>query len=97
MNMQIIMTLMFLTVFSVNSWAVDEGTQNSEGNAPEDCSMSITTAAAVTQDNLESGVSDDTAIFGTVTGTCNSEDGFRYQIKADGDICEFKHGTIMLQ
>ncbi len=76
------------------SFANDDDTQNPSVAIGESCSMSTSTAAAVTQDNLESGVTDNTAIFGTVTTSCNSADGFKYQIKADGPTCVFKHATL---
>ena len=60
----------------------------------EVCTMTTTTAAAVTQSNLESGATNDTAIFGTVTGDCNSAEGFKYQVVADGATCVFKHATL---
>ena len=72
----------------------DDEAQAPSVTVPESCTISTTAAAAVTKANLESGVTNDATIFGTVTGTCNSASGFKYQIKADGNVCEFKHATL---
>lgn len=76
------------------AFANNDDTQNPTGSVSESCSMSTTTAAAVTQANLENGVTNDTAIFGTVTTSCNSADGFKFQIKENNDACVFKHATL---
>jgi hypothetical protein len=73
--------------------SLDE-TQNPNVLVPEVCTLTTTTPAAITQTKLETGVIDDATLFGIVTGTCNSASGFKYQIKADGDTCEFKHASL---
>ena len=60
----------------------------------ETCTLSISVPGSVTLSQLENGTTNNTNIFGTITGTCNRKDGFRYQIKSTNNACEFKHTTL---
>ena len=84
----------FLLTSNAFAFADIDESQDPSVLVPELCSLTTSTAAAVTQTELENGTANDTAIFGAVTSTCNSASGFNIQIKADGDSCVFKHETL---
>jgi hypothetical protein len=80
---------------NVLAFTDDDEVQTPTAAVTESCTISTTTAAAVTQANLENGVSDDAAIFGTVTSSCNSASGFKYQILGNNaTTCTFKHASL---
>lgn len=76
-------------IFSFNN---DDESQSPSVAIGESCSMTAD-VTDITQANLEDGGLVPFA-FGVVFVDCNSADGFKYQIKVDGDACEFKHNTL---